>query len=316
MIKHKPNIQKDEKIKIHNTNNTLPSVTGIFCTYDTSKVLESYEGNKIICPVGFSIEIEDVFFGRRVNDNKKCIKDENGNDYPENWITVSEEEKCELKPLDKVKKLCDDNRSCYIKPSTIIYGTPCSERSLYMDVTYHCKPKEIQEPKFEIIMFADKVKKDSVYENAISEFAQYADAYNYGFSLEDQNIIKTRSIYYMKLYYILEHLMDAMKNQSYDWLFWVDGDVVLTNPNIQLKAFIPPDDKDDIHLVITSDVNGLNAGVFLIRVHPWSIDFMMKAYTYAFYHSEEDLYYYDQSSMFHVLQNMEEDSHYIIVPQN
>ncbi|OUM61877.1 glycosyltransferase family 34 protein, partial [Piromyces sp. E2] len=107
-----------------------------------------------------------------------------------------------------------------------------------------------------------------------------------------------------------------LKNKTYDWIFWIDSDVILTNPNIKLESFLPPEQFDDINLVITHDVNGLNNGIFFFRVNAWSYEFFMKSYTYAYYNLKTELYFPDQSSMLHVLQDMEDSSHYIVVPQN
>jgi len=72
----------------------------------------------------------------------------------------------------------------------------------------------------------------------------------------------------------------------------------------------------NIHLIASDDINGLNAGVFLIRVHPWSLNFIMRAMSYSYYVRDKGLKYADQSSMNNVLVGDEELDHYIIVPQN
>lgn len=41
-----------------------------------------------------------------------------------------------------------------------------------------------------------------------------------------------------------------------------------------MGTFLPPDDFSQYHFLAAKDWNGLNAGVFFIRVHQWSVDFM------------------------------------------
>jgi len=294
----------------------FPKITVTFCSVSNYHTPEYYEGHKIDCPVGNVLKIDDVYFGRRAGDKEQCLKDQDGNKYEEKFITVTSEEKCELHPVNKIKELCENKRHCYIKPTSGLYGEPCRERSYYMDVTYHCVEHEKEDPKFAVVMFADNVKEDSIYEHAISQFAQYSDIHNYQFFLDTKVIDPERQIFYMKLYSIMKHLMEGLETKAYDWIFWVDGDVTLVNPNIKLDAFIPPEDQDDIHLVISDDYIGLNAGIFLIRVHPWSLNFLMKACSYTYYNKEKNLPYADQSAMLHVLLDFKEEGHYIAVPQN
>lgn len=73
---------------------------------------------------------------------------------------------------------------------------------------------------------------------------------------------------------------------------------------------------DKIHFIVSDDFNGLNCGVFFIRVHPWSLNFLMRATSYFYYHQEKYLLFADQSSKNNILTaSNDTDEHYIIVPQ-
>jgi len=73
---------------------------------------------------------------------------------------------------------------------------------------------------------------------------------------------------------------------------------------------------DLIHFIGTIDFNGFNGGVFFIRVHPWSLNFLMRASTYFYYNQEDYLLFADQSSMNNILTSSKDaENHYIIVPQ-
>jgi hypothetical protein len=47
---------------------------------------------------------------------------------------------------------------------------------------------------------------------------------------------------------------------------WFDADTLVINPWIAVENFFPTYDLDGINLVVTEDWNGLNNGVFLMRV--------------------------------------------------
>jgi len=315
-----PNDEEENEEDLYENDDAvkeLPKLTARLCDIDSSISPETYEGQEISCNKGYVINIDDVFFGRRPGDKETCSNDPSGYPYPESEVTVNEGEKCETHPVNGVKYLCEGKRICHVKPSGSMYGYPCPKRHYYMEIEYHCVRKDVKkDPNFAIVMFADKVKEETIYDHAISQFAQYADVHNYKFFLEQKVIDPERPIFYMKLYSVLEYVMKGLKDKSYEWVFWVDGDVTLVNPNIKLDAFIPPEDQENIHLVIADDFLGLNAGIFLIRVHPWSISFLMRACSYAFYKQDAYLPYVDQTAMYYVLTEQKEDDHYIIVPQN
>ncbi len=62
--------------------------------------------------------------------------------------------------------------------------------------------------------------------------------------------------------------VDVLKKHlhDFDWLVWIDSDLLIMNFKIRLETFIPRN--DDIDIVITSDKNGINAGIFFWRNSP------------------------------------------------
>ena len=89
----------------------------------------------------------------------------------------------------------------------------------------------------------------------------------------EPNIDKTISSH-RKLCQIKQQLVQCLG--EYDWLCWIDGDAIIMNYKIQLESFV-----DDTHdLIIGEDWNGLNAGVFFLRVCQESIDFMTNCIEY------------------------------------
>ncbi len=89
------------------------------------------------------------------------------------------------------------------------------------------------------------------------------------------------------------------------------------NPNIKLETFLPNEKMDKIHFIAARDFNGLNCGVFFIRVHPWSLNFLMRATSYFYYNQDKQLKFAEQSSINNVLTSSNDaNEHYIIVPKN
>lgn len=87
---------------------------------------------------------------------------------------------------------------------------------------------------------------------------------------------------------------------------WVDADSIIINPAIPISIFLPPADLPDIHFVATKDQNGLNSGIFFLRVHPWSISMLTEVMAYPFYKPEVDLgRSADQEAMARVLAKTE-----------
>jgi len=99
----------------------LPIITSKFCGVRVFVLPESIKGDKISCPVGYTIKIHDVFFGRRVGDKETCSISEYGNKFSDILFNITKENKCESQLVTDIKNLCENKHYCYIKPSTALY---------------------------------------------------------------------------------------------------------------------------------------------------------------------------------------------------
>lgn len=64
----------------------------------------------------------------------------------------------------------------------------------------------------------------------------------------------------------------------------MDADTVVMNPNIPLDIFLPPQERfASINLLISNDFNGLNAGVFLLKINSWTVEFLSAIISYRYY---------------------------------
>lgn len=120
--------------------------------------------------------------------------------------------------------------------------------------------------------------------------------------------------------YILSLLLREMsKHESdrLDWLFWVDADTVILNPKIPIETFLPPPgtEFDDVYLLYSNDWNGLNNGVFPIRVNQWAVRLFAAIVAYRHYNPTDSLVFRDQSAMNALMQKPEFAKHIMQAPQ-
>ena len=154
----------------------------------------------------------------------------------------------------------------------------------------------------------------SAYERAIRLHASHSRIHNYPMSVNRQPIL---SDVWTKPAYILSCLLRELAKEPGEragWLFWFDADTIILNPNVPLDVFLPPATLDDINLLVGFDWNGLNNGVYPIRVHPWSVELLTAILTYPIYRPEEELPLRDQSAMAEVLKMPRFKRHTAVVP--
>jgi len=119
--------------------------------------------------------------------------------------------------------------------------------------------------------------------------------------------------------YILSHLLHELAKppgERAQWLFWFDADTIILNAKIPLHVFLPPATFDDVNLLVGHDWNGLNNGVYPIRVHPWSVELLTTILTYPIYKPEEPLPLRDQTAMANILQMPRFKRHTAVVPMH
>ncbi|GME25725.1 Lactonase 7-bladed beta propeller [Neofusicoccum parvum] len=116
--------------------------------------------------------------------------------------------------------------------------------------------------------------------------------------------------------FILSTLADELAKPAHtrlEWLLWVDGDTVVLNPCIPAASFLPPD--AGVHVVASNDANGLNNGVFLLRVNAWSLELFAAVVAYRRLRPDRPLVFNDQSAMEALLREPRFAPHAAYVPQ-
>ncbi|PNS21452.1 serine/threonine-protein phosphatase PP-Z [Sphaceloma murrayae] len=119
--------------------------------------------------------------------------------------------------------------------------------------------------------------------------------------------------------YILSVLLRELsrpESERLQWLLWVDADTILLNPHVPIETFLPPSPEfDDVNALLTRDWNGLNNGVFPLRVCQWSVDLFAAIVSFRFYRPDAPLVFRDQSAMEALLREDRFARHVVWAPQ-
>jgi hypothetical protein len=86
----------------------------------------------------------------------------------------------------------------------------------------------------------------------------YAKKHGYMIQAKTKDFEPNFHIYFEKMRFILK-LFNEYKDL--DWAFWIDCDAMITNFNIKLEEIVD----NDYHLIISKDINNINAGCYFIR---------------------------------------------------
>ncbi|KAH6712732.1 hypothetical protein BKA61DRAFT_576348 [Leptodontidium sp. MPI-SDFR-AT-0119] len=162
------------------------------------------------------------------------------------------------------------------------------------------------------ILYGDK---KPAYERALKTHEEHNRIHNYRMHLLRHGILDG---YWTKPAYILSLLLLELgkeKDDRLSWLFWVDADTVVLNHNIPIEIFMPPPEHNDIHLLVTDDWNGLNNGVFLVRVDPWAVELFTSITSFRDFQPNTTLTFQDQSAMEILLKQPKYAKHTVRVPQ-
>ncbi|KAK3670302.1 hypothetical protein LTR78_009856 [Recurvomyces mirabilis] len=132
-------------------------------------------------------------------------------------------------------------------------------------------------------------KSNTNFERALKTHESHSKQWGNGFEVLRQDLATG---FWNKPTYILhvltQELMKAPRERA-EWLMWVDADSIIINPDISPELFLPPADLSQIHFVGTRDENGLNTGIFYLRVSTWSISFLIETLAMPLYEPDAGL---------------------------
>jgi hypothetical protein len=79
--------------------------------------------------------------------------------------------------------------------------------------------------------------------------------------------------------------------------------MVIMNPNISLELFLPPAGKD-VNFMAANDLNGLNTGLFFIRICPWSVRLLGANLGYEYLPGNKSWDYAEQGQLSNLLRDV------------
>lgn len=148
-----------------------------------------------------------------------------------------------------------------------------------------------------VLTYADEAYRDIGRITAPNK-QMYADKHGYGFHNEFEPFGGTnRPASWNKIPYLLQYF------PFYEWIFWTDADSLIMNSSIRIEDFVIDTEQD---LLIAKDGNGINAGHFIIRSCPWSVDFLQKVWN-----SNEFINHpwWEQAAIAHLLNDPTTEAH-------
>lgn len=154
-------------------------------------------------------------------------------------------------------------------------------------------------------------------EAALRSHQRHSERFGCPFATLEYDVISRRKLYSKHYFLLATMLQELSKPVEYrqQWLMWVDADSIVLNPALSPDIFLPPteeeeEEEDSVHggvyALVTADHNGLNSGVFYLRVHADSVDLLTRTLAYPLAHPAEDLGWFgEQAAMAHVIQSIE-----------
>ncbi|KAK0270645.1 hypothetical protein LTR35_010853 [Friedmanniomyces endolithicus] len=158
---------------------------------------------------------------------------------------------------------------------------------------------------------------NSYWERALRTHEEHDHLHGYRLHVLRQGLLDD---VWSKPAYILSLLLRELarpESERLEWLVWVDADTIILNPHVPIEVFLPPagPEFDDVHLIYTNDPNGLNNGIFPIRVNRWAVDLFSAILSYRYYRPNAPLVFRDQSAMGALIQEPQFASHTVAAPQ-
>ncbi|QIW96704.1 hypothetical protein AMS68_002222 [Peltaster fructicola] len=158
---------------------------------------------------------------------------------------------------------------------------------------------------------------NSLWERAIKSHEAHNKLHGYRLHVLRQEIFDG---VWNKIAYILSLILRELakpESEQLEWLLWVDADTILLNPHIPIEAFLPPagSEFEHVHLLYSNDWNGLNSGVFPIRVNKWSAELLSAILAFRYYRPDEPLTFREQSAMDIVMKEPKFSKNIVQLPQ-
>ena len=113
----------------------------------------------------------------------------------------------------------------------------------------------------------------------VESFNDYAKKWGYDLHLFFTSLDESRPVQWSKI----KAVTDLLKRNEYDWVVWLDDDLIITNPEISFEKTIQEHgQKADLiissHHEKSSASSDVNTGLFLVKNTRWSLDFLQRVW--------------------------------------
>jgi hypothetical protein len=152
------------------------------------------------------------------------------------------------------------------------------------------------------------------YDEALQTHVRHNQIHHYPFHVLRQPILDGLWSKEAALLGVLLQELRRDESVRLRWLTWFDADAIIINPLVPLETFLPPANMSHVHALITEDWNGLNNGVFYLRVSAWSVEMLSAVIAYRTFRPEESLPFTEQSAMAAILKDIKFQQNVVVVP--
>lgn len=152
------------------------------------------------------------------------------------------------------------------------------------------------------------------YDEALKTHLRHNQLHRYPFRVLRQPILDGLWSKEAALLEVLLQELGRDETVQLRWLVWFDADAIIINPLIPLETFLPPADMSGVQALVTEDWNGLNNGVFYLRVSAWNVEMLSAVIAYRTFKPDESLPFTEQSAMAAILRDAKFHRNVTVVP--
>lgn len=152
------------------------------------------------------------------------------------------------------------------------------------------------------------------YYRALATHIKHNEAHHYDAYVLNRSILDGIWSKQAALLAVVLEELEKPKDDRLEWLAWYDADTMVFNRLVPLEIFLPPPDLTVVQALVTQDWNGLNAGVFLLRVSEWTVEFLSAVLAFPIFRPDVQLTWSEQSAMDVLLREERFANGSVIVP--
>jgi len=172
-------------------------------------------------------------------------------------------------------------------------------------LTKHGSTAERAKSKMCIVMAlsdgAQSEENKRMYLESKASHIAYAERHGYKIFVQNMTLPEGQDVAYLKIWVLQSYVWRSLVDGLCEWIFYADADTLVMDPTIPLETFLPPATPEyaDTSMLWAKDVNGFNAGVFLLKASWWTYSFLQRVATHPYYRPEKDHTFDEQVSCVH-----------------